>query len=295
MSDNWLKDLLDFVGIDSGTIVRKTDKRALYESRIDNLEKKIAKENRSSRTLKTMMGSNLAITILGFFIFSHFLPNLAFLAWIYFIFSGSVFGLGVNNSKERIKEYKREIEKLEKKLKDLNDRPDISTSPYDLEPKDTGTESGDDTFIDAETERAEAIAKYKNSIREAALTYGRMDMLKDITDEIKNKDQGLGALFDNAYMAALKVRQLIEGDKDKENKAFMFYNHVETLHKWGVGVYNLFDAEVYDSLLTNIRSQAEKAIPVLQEKINAEYYKLVYPSIMDIEAEMEVMSKEKNN
>jgi len=77
-----------------------------------------------------------------------------------------------------------------------------------------------------------------------------------------------------------------------QTKLYLYYNYVETLFDWASNLLELEKNDVYDSLLVNVKSNAQKALPILQAKIDKEYFKLVNPKIMDLEAEMEVMSKE---
>ena len=130
------------------------------------------------------------------------------------------------------------------------------------------------------------------TLKEAQATFELLDKLDGITTDLVGYDHEIGTLFQNVYQSALKTADFIRENPALESRVYLFYNHVDTLHDWAENLLELEKTDVYESLLVNVKTNARKALPVLQAKIDKEYFKLVNPKIMDLEAEMEVMSKE---
>lgn len=130
------------------------------------------------------------------------------------------------------------------------------------------------------------------TIKEAQEAFKMLDRLEDIITALEGHDHETGILFRNAYASADKAADFIRENPSVESRMYLYYNHVDTLFDWAENLLELERNEVYESLLVNVKNNARKALPVLQAKIDKEYYKLVNPKIMDLEAEMEVMSKE---
>ncbi len=277
-----------------GELVSVYDKKSMLETTLNSLN--------------SFKKNNFAISIGLFFFLQIVASPIRFMAVGYFLVSSAIASIAIESNKKKINEYKREITQLEKEISKLKEQLNIAESDFNADnfvdaeiineyPDDPNGENGqtetshDENAAQRQT-AAQSQAKYSTSIPEAALAYQRLDELKSILPVIGARDNALYVLFKNANDAAEKVRMLIQGDPGKEIRAYLFYNNVETLHKWADGVEDLYQAEVYESLLSNIKNQASVALPVLQEKINKDYYKIVYPDILDIEAEMTVMSKE---
>lgn len=130
------------------------------------------------------------------------------------------------------------------------------------------------------------------TLKEAQQTFELLAKLDGITTALVGYDHEIGTLFQNVYQSALKTADFIRENPALESRVYLFYNHVDTLHDWAENLLELEKTDVYESLLVNVKTNARKALPVLQAKIDKEYFKLVNPKIMDLEAEMEVMSKE---
>ena len=152
----------------------------------------------------------------------------------------------------------------------------------------------DQTKVDKEEfTKAESTAKnHPGTIKEAKDAFEMLDKLEGTIRALEGHDHEIGILFRNAYQSAVKTADFIRENPSAESKMYLYYNHVDTLYDWAENLLELENNDVYESLLVNVKNNARKALPILQGKIDKEYFKLVNPKIMDLEAEMEVMSKE---
>lgn len=306
MKKSWITDMLNFLGVYyEGKVDNNTVQLRKSEGQLLEVNNKKSEIERSIKSLKSLRNNNFVLSLGLFFLLRVINPGITFMVALgYYFISNTVIAGVLTGKKAKVEQYEMQIIALEKEIARLKENLDIARSGFDTEnfidaeiineyPDDDAdvtdkTATGNDTFSD--TYKGQS---YPGSLPEAALAYRKMDEMKEILPVIKEKDYSLYVLFNNAYEAADKVRVFIQNDNSKEGKAYLYYNNVETLHKWADGIRDLYEADVYESLLINIKSQATAALPVLQEKINKDYYKIVYPDIMDIEAEMTVMSKEK--
>ncbi|MFB0918262.1 MAG: hypothetical protein QMB63_04230 [Clostridiaceae bacterium] len=308
MKKSWISDMLNFLGVYyEGKVDNSNVQLRKSEGQLLEVNSKKSEIERSIRSLKSIKNNNFVLSLGLFFLLRVINPGITFMVALgYYFVSNTVIASVLSGKKARVEQYEMQIASLEKEIARLKENLDFAKSGFNT-----------DNFIDAEIineypdDDSDNINKtstsndintntytgpsYPGSLPEAAATYMKMDEMKEILPVIKEKDYSLYVLFNNAYKAADKVRVFIQSDNSKEGKAYLFYNNVETLHKWADGIRDLYEADVYESLLINIKNQATAALPVLQEKINKDYYKIVYPDIMDNEAEMTVMSKEKGN
>ena len=298
MKSNWIKDMLQTLGVELNL---GFDKETLQRKKVENKLMKAKKEKRSLESSYTNLKSFSKVngTIAGLFIFY----NMIRWSWIGILIAIGYQVISDVFIKDRLKNMKRQLEladteilKLEKSLENMYISGDTdptyqserSKKPYvDAE---IIREYTDEDVADEEEATPEMPSQ--GSIQEAQQAFDMLDQLGDIIMDLKSHDPAIGALFDNTYQSARKVADFMGQTMANQTKLYLYYNYVETLFDWASNLLELEENDVYDSLLVNVKSNAQKALPILQAKINKEYFKLVNPKIMDLEAEMEVMSKE---
>lgn len=298
MKSNWIKDMLQTLGVELNL---GFDKETLQRKKVENKLMKAKKEKRSLESSYTNLKSFSKVngTIAGLFIFY----NMIRWSWIGILIAIGYQVISDVFIKDRLKNMKRQLEladteilKLEKSLENMYISGDTdptyqserSKKPYvDAE---IIREYTDEDVADEEEATPEMPSQ--GSIQEAQQAFDMLDQLGDIILDLKSHDPAIGALFDNTYQSARKVADFMGQTMANQTKLYLYYNYVETLFDWASNLLELEENDVYDSLLVNVKSNAQKALPILQAKIDKEYFKLVNPKIMDLEAEMEVMSKE---
>ena len=298
MKSNWIKDMLQTLGVELNL---GFDKETLQRKKVENKLMKAKKEKRSLESSYTNLKSFSKVngTIAGLFIFY----NMIRWSWIGILIAIGYQVISDVFIKDRLKNMKRQLEladteilKLEKSLENMYISGDTdptyqserSKKPYvDAE---IIREYTDEDVADEEEATPEMPSQ--GSIQEAQQAFDMLDQLGDIILDLKSHDPAIGALFDNTYQSARKVADFMSQTMANQTKLYLYYNYVETLFDWASNLLELEENDVYDSLLVNVKSNAQKALPILQAKIDKEYFKLVNPKIMDLEAEMEVMSKE---
>lgn len=298
MKSNWIKDMLQTLGVELNL---GFDKETLQRKKVENKLMKAKKEKRSLESSYTNLKSFSKVngTIAGLFIFY----NMIRWSWIGILIAIGYQVISDVFIKDRLKNMKRQLEladteilKLEKSLENMYISGDTdptyqserSKKPYvDAE---IIREYTDEDVADEEEATPEMPSQ--GSIQEAQQAFDMLDQLGDIIMDLKSHDPAIGALFDNTYQSARKVADFMGQTMANQTKLYLYYNYVETLFDWASNLLELEENDVYDSLLVNVKSNAQKALPILQAKIDKEYFKLVNPKIMDLEAEMEVMSKE---
>ncbi|NLB23137.1 MAG: hypothetical protein GX833_07755 [Clostridium sp.] len=298
MKSNWIKDMLQTLGVELNL---GFNKETLQRKKVENKLMKAKKEKRSLESSYTNLKSFSKVngTIAGLFIFY----NMIRWSWIGILIAIGYQVISDVFIKDRLKNMKRQLEladteilKLEKSLENMYISGDTdptyqserSKKPYvDAE---IIREYTDEDVADEEEATPEMPSQ--GSIQEAQQAFDMLDQLGDIIMDLKSHDPAIGALFDNTYQSARKVADFMGQTMANQTKLYLYYNYVETLFDWASNLLELEENDVYDSLLVNVKSNAQKALPILQAKIDKEYFKLVNPKIMDLEAEMEVMSKE---
>lgn len=298
MKSNWIKDMLQTLGVELNL---GFNKETLQRKKVENKLMKAKKEKRSLESSYTNLKSFSKVngTIAGLFIFY----NMIRWSWIGILIAIGYQVISDVFIKDRLKNMKRQLEladteilKLEKSLENMYISGDTdptyqserSKKPYvDAE---IIREYTDEDVADEEEATPEMPSQ--GSIQEAQQAFDMLDQLGDIILDLKSHDPAIGALFDNTYQSARKVADFMGQTMANQTKLYLYYNYVETLFDWASNLLELEENDVYDSLLVNVKSNAQKALPILQAKIDKEYFKLVNPKIMDLEAEMEVMSKE---
>lgn len=290
MKSNWIKDMLQNLGLELDMEHRKGD---LKLKKAENMLAKLNEEKRSMENsydnLKGFAKVNATISgVLIFFGFIRFSFMGLFGAIAYNALSKSFIDGRLMTMKQRIKRWDEEILSLQGAIDEMK----LTGSGGESAP--SGKKIVDAEIIEEYPEAQqgpEPTASF-GTIKEAQEAYAMMDKLEEIIASLEVHDREVGVLFRNAYEAAAKVADLLSVNPAIESKMYLYYNHVETLHDWAVNLLELENKDVYDSLLVNVKNNARKALPILQAKIDKEYFKLVNPKIMDLEAEMEVMSKE---
>lgn len=304
MDFNWLTEMLDSIGIKMGstdqssssTDVRQIEREITrINDDIDKDERALSKVNVSRNTLGSLTGVA--------FLFIFFILHSFWGAVIVAALMGSLTESQEGKARELKNSIRRGKARLERK------RVELADVRKALEQKETGyfenisEEKIEKDFVVEDVDKTKAVPKdvpkedtgedrYPGSTKEAIVAYVNLEKISEMLPELAEHDQSTSKLFQDVFDAAMKTAKLIHGDKDKENRGFIFYNQVETLEKWLRGVLDLEKKEVYDSLLKNVKEKAKLALPKLQEKINKEYFKFINPDIMDLESEMTVMSKE---
>lgn len=298
MNSNWIKDMLQTLGI--GSDIPKTPQDARLK-KSQSMLTKLSKEKRSMEdsyeTLKTVRKVNgvvsgliIAFNAINFSFFG------LFAAIAYNVISSSFIENRIKIMKRRIKEWDKDILSLESTIEDqmaqvASEKNTVGGTRY-VDAEIINEYPNQDRTASNSEEPAEEEPVRKASVQEAADCYEMLDRLPDIVTELEEHDHEVGPLFRNAYESAAKVSNLLKENPGFEPKMYLYYNNVETLYDWAENLLELERTDVYESLLVNVKSNARKALPVLQAKIDKEYFKIVNPKIMDLEAEMEVMSKE---
>ena len=298
MNSNWIKDMLQTLGI--GSDIPKTPQDARLK-KSQSMLTKLSKEKRSMEdsyeTLKTVRRVNgvvsgliIAFNAINFSFFG------LFAAIAYNVISSSFIENRIKIMKRRIKEWDKDILSLESTIEDqmaqvASEKNTVGGTRY-VDAEIINEYPNQDRTASNSEEPAEEEPVRKASVQEAADCYEMLDRLPDIVTELEEHDHEVGPLFRNAYESAAKVSNLLKENPGFEPKMYLYYNNVETLYDWAENLLELERTDVYESLLVNVKSNARKALPVLQAKIDKEYFKIVNPKIMDLEAEMEVMSKE---
>lgn len=298
MKDNWFRDMVETLIYDKisrpvseryqagkqSFELRKTQQRLNQAKRErDRYEGKLQR----NKMLKHITSSGSVVLILWLVFNFSFLNLFASMAII-----GLVDSVSSENKKllkKRLERTEEEIRQLETRLQALEgDAPKVD--PY------TGKEYVEAQGVEVVEEEEEAQCPIDpdeaERIPEAVKAFRQLEELPDIIKELASHDYETAKLFENSFKSAGKVAQVIQGRKEIENRAYLYYNNVDTLYEWSNNLLDLERKDVYDSLLVNLRAKAQKALPVLQHKFDAEYYRLVNPTIRDLEAEMDVMSKE---
>lgn len=297
MNSNWIKDMLQTLGIGIDIPATREDAR-LKKSK--NMLAKLSKEKRSMEesheTLKTLKKVNgvvsgliIAFNAINFSFFG------LFAAIAYNVISNSFLENRLKIVKRRIKEWDQDILGLESTIEEqmaqvASEKNTVNGTRY-VDAEIINEYPNQDTAETGGEEPKEEPAR-KATVKEAADSYQMLDKLPAIVTELESHDHEVGTLFRNAYQSAEKVAGLLQENPGFEPKMYLYYNNVETLYDWAENLLELEKNDVYESLLVNVKTNARKALPVLQAKIDKEYYKIVNPKIMDLEAEMEVMSKE---
>lgn len=290
--------MLQTLGI--GSDIPKTPQDARLK-KSQSMLTKLSKEKRSMEdsyeTLKTVRRVNgvvsgliIAFNAINFSFFG------LFAAIAYNVISSSFIENRIKIMKRRIKEWDKDILSLESTIEDqmaqvASEKNTVGGTRY-VDAEIINEYPNQDRTASNSEEPAEEEPVRKASVQEAADCYEMLDRLPDIVTELEEHDHEVGPLFRNAYESAAKVSNLLKENPGFEPKMYLYYNNVETLYDWAENLLELERTDVYESLLVNVKSNARKALPVLQAKIDKEYFKIVNPKIMDLEAEMEVMSKE---
>ena len=298
MKSNWIKDMLQTLGVELNL---GFDKETLQRKKVENKLMKARKEKRSLESSYSNLKSFSKVngTIAGLFIFY----NIIRWSWIGILIAIGYQVISDVFIKDRLKNMKKQLEladteilKLEQSLENMYISGDTDPAYQSERSKKTYVDAEiireykDEDEIDAEEATPEMPSQ--GSIQEAQQAFEMLDQLGDIILDLKSHDPAIGALFDNTYQSARKVADFMGQTMANQTKLYLYYNYVETLFDWASNLLELEENDVYDSLLVNVKSNAQKALPILQAKIDKEYFKLVNPKIMDLEAEMEVMSKE---
>lgn len=298
MKSNWIKDMLQTLGVELDLGLTKEE---LKLRKTENMLAKLTKERnaleRSFDNLKSF--SRINSTLAGLFVVYNFIR----FSWVgilvaigYSVISEGFIKDKLKSMTKRIKAWDGEIGSLQSTVDQLR----LGNA------SDQGSNGTQKAYVDAEiiqeypnqdeVEPAQAEPKApptaQGTIQEARQAFAMLEKLDGIIFALENHDREIGSLFRNTYQSAMKVADFMKQNAADETKLYLFYNHVETLHDWSEGLLELENNDVYDSLLVNVKTNARKALPILQAKIDKEYFKLVNPMIMDLEAEMEVMSKE---
>ncbi len=298
MNSNWIKDMLQTLGIGIDIPATREDARL---KKSQNMLAKLSKEKRSmeesKETLKTLKKVNgvvsgliIAFNAINFSFFG------LFAAIAYNVISNSFLENRIKIVKRRIQEWDKDILSLESTIEEQmaqvasEKNSEEGTRYVDAEiineyPNQDTQAAGGEDVKEAETMR-------RATVKEAEDSYRMLDKLPELVSELESHDHEVGILFRNTYQSAAKVAGLLQENPGYEPKMYLYYNNVETLYDWAENLLELEKNDVYESLLVNVKTNARKALPVLQAKIDKEYYKIVNPKIMDLEAEMEVMSKE---
>ncbi|PKK39511.1 hypothetical protein ABB02_01225 [Clostridiaceae bacterium JG1575] len=300
MRSNWLQDMLKTLGlgqrVPEETIERRLEKTkykmTLLKREIRSLEKRLL-------NLKTLIKINSSVSgLVILFNFIRFSWTGIFLAIGYNVVSNIILNSRKTHLKQSMDHSEEDMKALAESLEEMLARQVTPTDPVP-----------EDSYVDAEIieenvaqesvqEPSQKAGSFGNSsdpfgvFNEAQVAYARLEELRPMVREMEQHDREMAVLFQNAWQSAVKVGNYIKDDREKEGRSFRFFNQVETLYEWTQGLLDLERSEVYDSLMVNVKANAQKALPVLQAKIDNEYYKLINPKIMDLEAEMEVMSKE---
>lgn len=297
MNSNWIKDMLQTLGIGVDKPATPEDARL---KKSQNMLAKLSKEKRSMEesheTLKTVKKVNGVISglIIAFnAIYFSFFGLFAAIA--YSVISNSFLENRIKIMKRRIKEWDKDILGLETTIEEqmaqmASEKNTVNGTPY-VDAQIINEFPNQDKVQDAEQEpRGEPVRRA--TVKEAENSYQMLEKLPEIVSQLESHDHEVGTLFRNAYQSAAKVADLLVENPEFEPKMYLFYNNVERLYDWAENLLELERNNVYESLLVNVKGNARKALPVLQAKIDKEYFKIVNPKIMDLEAEMEVMSKE---
>lgn len=293
MAGGFIKDIVkEIIGP-----TRPLTEQELKIKRIENtqneikvLENKIFKEERDIEGIKFASKIMTMIFtfggIIGLFQGKWILLLSAIFASAFF---SEVFKFARKDTEKKIENLKMKVSSLRKIL------GENSENIFNKNMSDEDLKNGPVIDADIVTETREEVIEsdqYLDSIPEAKLAFDRVDDLNTIIFSIGSHDNELYSLFKPAVEAAERTADLIQQDKNREKMAYKYYNYVEILYKWANDLNGLYSKDVYDSLLTNVKQQAKTALPNLQRKINDEYYKLINPTIMDLESEMEMMSNE---
>lgn len=298
MKSNWIKDMLQTLGMQLDLGLNKED---LKVKKTENMLAKLTKEKRSLENSYDNLKSFSKIngTIAGLFI----VYNVIRFSWIgimiaigYSAISDVFIKDRLKSMKKRIQIWDTEILSLQTTLEEMRlsgttDQSYMgegSAKPYvDAEIIE---EYPDTDQVDEEAPQPETPSH--GTIQEAQQAFDMLDQLDGIISSLELHDREIGSLFRNTYQSARKVSNFMGQNPANQTKLYLYYNHVETLYDWAENLLELENNDVYESLLVNVKNNARKALPILQAKIDKEYFKLVNPRIMDLEAEMEVMSKE---
>lgn len=293
MAGGFIKDIVkEIIGP-----TRPLTEQELKIKRIENtqneikvLENKIFKEERDIEGIKFASKIMTMIFtfggIIGLFQGKWILLLSAIFASAFF---SEVFKFARKDTEKKIENLKMKVSSLRKIL------GENSENIFNKNMSDEDLKNGPVIDADIVTETREEVIEsdqYLDSIPEAKLAFDRVDDLSTIIFSIGSHDNELYSLFKPAVEAAERTADLIQQDKNREKMAYKYYNYVEILYKWANDLNGLYSKDVYDSLLTNVKQQAKTALPNLQRKINDEYYKLINPTIIDLESEMEMMSNE---
>lgn len=298
MKSNWIKDMLQTLGMQLDLGLNKED---LKVKKTENMLAKLTKEKRSLENSYDNLKSFSKIngTIAGLFI----VYNVIRFSWIgimiaigYSAISDVFIKDRLKSMKKRIQIWDTEILSLQTSLEEMrlsgttdqSYKGEGSAKPYvDAEIIE---EYPDTDQVDEEAPQPETPSH--GTIQEAQQAFDMLDQLDGIISSLELHDREIGSLFRNTYQSARKVSNFMGQNPANQTKLYLYYNHVETLYDWAENLLELENNDVYESLLVNVKNNARKALPILQAKIDKEYFKLVNPRIMDLEAEMEVMSKE---
>lgn len=306
MDFKWLEDMLASIGIKKGDNV--TPGHPEYK-KIENEIMAIEKENVSiERQLseikrrKNLFGSASGILFMIMFFIFHSLWGAIITSAAVSMISDYMLKDRAAVLKNRLREGNAVLKTKRLKLEELNRMLSSSEKEYS---RDFGKYVEADFSEENEEEKKHGMGdatasevkdelrdRYPDSTPEARIAYKNLETVSEKLPELEKYDAETAGLFRGVFESAMKTAKFIHGQPEKEGRAYLFYNHVETLEKWCSGILELEEKDVYDSLLVNVKSKAKEALPVLQEKINKEYYRFVNPDIADLESEMTVMSKE---
>lgn len=311
MKTNWINDMLQTIGINLDLPQTREDAQ-LRKSQ--NMLAKLTKEKNDMQSSYENMKSLAKVndTISGLLIVFNFIrfsiPGIL-LSIGYNVVSKAFLSGRVNLLKTRITQWDDQILRLESSIEQQMMR--VASEGPAGNPAPQSTAGTAKKYVDAEIlheypnqdQTPPETASYRRTdtaskpapagtIKEAKEAFDMLNRLEGIITALESHDHEIGVLFRNAYNAADKVADFIRENAAVESRMYLFYNHVDTLHDWAENLLELENNDVYESLLVNVKNNARKALPVLQAKIDKEYFKLVNPKIMDLEAEMEVMSKE---
>lgn len=298
MAISVLDKFLNKVGI---TNLTKEEREQL---KIEERKKEIIQLNRKRYNIKTSMNlfkmmRNIVESVLGLAIFYNFITlhfTAAFICIGGVIVTTQIFSFIKRQSKDKLTFIDQEIQYLngEIGIEDLNsfNKEKYKDNNSENLIKEKNVYDAEIVEDDEETEVYNATSKYSEFVPEAQKAFIELEELNNIIYGIASHDNELYILFRNTYNLANKTADLIKVEKLRENRAYKFYNYVDMLFKWAKELNDLYSKDVYESLLTNLKTEAKSALPILQSKINGEYYKLVNPQIMDLESEMNMMSKE---
>lgn len=322
MKTNWINDMLQTLGINLDLPQTREDAQ-LRKSQ--NMLAKLTKEKNamesSYENMKSLSKVNDTISgLIIVFNFIRFSFTGIFLSIAYNVVSKAFLSGRLNLLKTRIGQWDQQILRLESTIEQQmfhvgNEGSNGSAAPggptvvqgtakkyvdaeiireYPNQDQPNGQETYRKTDQAAKSADSAKTPKpgSTGTIKEAQETFRMLDNLAEIISALEGHDHEIGILFRNAYDSAQKVAELIRENPANETRMYLYYNHVDTLFDWAENLLELERNDVYESLLVNVKNNARKALPVLQAKIDKEYFKLVNPKIMDLEAEMEVMSKE---